>query len=275
MKKISLLLCLAILSPPTALLAQSEDSYRFVLETDSAFVAAMILYREPFAPRYLALGVRVALTTSKPIPWMVSDDIYAIDCDGSKQIQVIRRRINRSTSAGKENEKWADMPNREISTPYTLTSIPYTPLSKWIFEQAEKLRSGGIVSTTPDGLAVAVEYACQAVNLNVNAREDLAETFMRTAGLPDLKDLECSYSMPDGQRKDVSIGFSASRRYVRWDGDWMNHAFVRDEELGFSNPKWSATVNRRTGVMDIKFVRVGGIALAGTCEVAGKTPKKF
>jgi hypothetical protein len=251
--------------------AQSADSYRFILETDKALSATKILTSEMTASRYMAIGVRSLQLQPGKQPRMLTDSTYAVDCVKPQRIQPLTQRMNKA-AATSDIEDWVVLPTENIPSSFTLDSIPYVPLEDWLAEQGKAIRSAGVIATAPNAVSVAVQFACRAAAADPSTRDALAEDIRRTADASDLKELECSFTSPGGKRFDSTMGFSESRRYVRWNGAWSNGASVKEGQIGFSNAGMSVSVNRRTGAMEIA---ISGIPSTGVCEKASTAPRKF
>ena len=202
---------------------------------------------------------------------MLSDNTYAIDCVSPKRVQVLTLKVNRATG-DKEEDDWLDVRSKDVPDQFRLEDLPYTKFDLWVEDINRTLRASGLVPSTPDSTLVSAEYACMAVRLPPTARDALAVEMRRTAGLADAKELECTVRSPLGAPSTESVGFSESKRFVRWNDRWMSGAFVRDGDLGFSGGKVEFVINRRSGAVE---VTIGETKTGGSCEPVAAKPKKF
>lgn len=268
----ALLSALSIGVQPSTSMAEADAVYRPILITDTSMTTVKVISDKMAASRYVLIGIRVVKSDLGKKSRLVTDETQAVDCKSPRSIKMVSLSINKATSE-REPDNWLTIVPEDVPSPFEIESLLYETLQDWTDKVDKDLRAAGILTTTPNALMLAVEYACTALVIPAAAREGLAFELNRTAGLSDTTQLSCEYSA-DGSTQSYSanVGFSASGGFFRLNRQWMNRAFVRGDEVGFANGTTNMLISRRTGKILVNFEGHPG---KGVCQAVSTEPRKF
>lgn len=248
--------------------AVEPDEFRVVMKTRQLIVAASILGGEVTQSRYVLMGIRNIGWAGKKSR-LVGEYTYAVDCASPRSVASIWGATNSTPVESEEKDDWKEF-NANLPRNYKLADLDYLTLER----RAAMLKQirNDLDLHSPDGATVAAEYACSGFVASNTARKQLALRLIETGGLPDLRELTCTYGFPGVQPDSASVRFSESAQVLQWNGVWQDTAFFRENEIGLSFAKYLLTINRRSGRITVSNE---SSTASGTCELTTATPRKF
>lgn len=251
--------------------AQTDESYQPILWTEKYMSAAKLMSSELVDSRFLLIAIRGMHTERDRRNRIRTDDVYAIDCAKPRKLKVIFLRINQAKGEV-EPDNWINARSDDVPESFKVQDLDYMQIEDWTKKSDQALKSAGIASNLPDTLIAAAEYGCSAVLVPPDKRADIGDRISRSGAQLDIQELVCEYSLDKEKIYTANVGFSESKKTVRWNDRWMLGAYVKERDLGIGGEKMSATIDRQTGAIRVTF---SGITAKGTCEVAKTIPKKF
>lgn len=251
--------------------AQIDESYQPILWTERYMSAAKLMSSELVDKRFLLIAIRGMNTERDTRNRIRTDDVYAFDCAKPRKLKVIFLRINQAKGEV-EQDNWINARSDDVPESFKIQDLDYMQIEDWTKKADQALQSAGIISNLPDTLIAAAEYGCSAILVSPEKRIDIGDKISRSGAQSDVQELVCEYSLDKEKTYTANVGFSESKKTVRWNDRWMQGAYVKERGLGISGEKMSAAIDRQTGAIRVTF---SSITAKGTCEVAKSVPKKF
>lgn len=251
--------------------AASEIKWYPILWLDSTMAAAKAFSSELTDNRYFLLGTREMRATEGRRSRLLSEIVYAIDCQTPRRMKVIVMRTNWA-AADDAPDDWKNTRAEDVPEKFKVQDLDYESIDNWIAKNNRALLDAGLKRERPELLSVAVEFGCSSYSTPIEKHADLAEKVSTSGGQADTKELVCEYSLPGGQVKSAEVAFSEEIKAIRWNDRWRKGTFVSDTRLSITSGSTQILINRATGAISVSF---DGITGTGQCAPKSAISRKF